>query len=61
MTKEEFNAFKRSLAQPVVKFKRGNISVDELCESIFVTLGEETFEETEKLLNKARVSLINSE
>ena len=56
MTREEFNAFKRSLAQPVVKFKRGSISVEDLCESLFVTLGEETFEETEKLIDKAKGS-----
>jgi len=53
MTLEEFKAFKRSLANPAVKYKRGKISADELYESLFVVLGEETFDETEKLLDIA--------
>ena len=52
MTQSEFNAFKRSLANPVVKFKRGKITVEDLCKDLFVTLGKETFIETEQLLDE---------
>ncbi|MCL2637746.1 MAG: hypothetical protein FWD48_05180 [Oscillospiraceae bacterium] len=53
MTLEEFKAFKRSLASPVVKFKRGEINGDELYKLIFVVLGKETFIETEQLMDEA--------
>ncbi|MCL2071559.1 MAG: hypothetical protein FWH07_04910 [Oscillospiraceae bacterium] len=43
---------KRSIARDTVKCKRGKISIDELYECLFVTLGEDTFEEVEKLLDK---------
>ena len=54
MTQEEFKSFKRSLASPAVKFKNGNISAEELYESLYVVLGKETFEETEQLLKEAK-------
>ena len=53
MTKQEFDDFKRGLAKSIVKFKRGKINADELYEDMFVTLGEDTFEETERLMEKA--------
>jgi hypothetical protein len=53
MTTEEFKAFKRSLATPVVEYKRGEISGEKLCKMLFVVLGKETFDETEKLLDEA--------
>ncbi|MCL2070618.1 MAG: hypothetical protein FWH07_00075 [Oscillospiraceae bacterium] len=52
MTKEEFDTFKRSIAQPAVKCKRGKISKEELIQTLFVTLGDKTIEETEKLIDK---------
>jgi hypothetical protein len=53
MTLEEFKAFKRSLATPAIEFKRGEISGEKLYKMLFVVLGEETFIETEQLLDKA--------
>jgi hypothetical protein len=53
MTLEEFKAFKRSIATPAVEYKRGEISGDKLYKTLFVVLGEETFTETEELLDKA--------
>ena len=53
MTLEEFKAFKRSLANPAVKFKRGKITADDLYEALFVVLGKETFDETELLIDEA--------
>jgi len=53
MTLEEFKAFKRSIATPAVEYKRGEISGDKLYKMLFVVLGEETFTETEQLLDKA--------
>ena len=54
MTQEEFKAFKRSLANPAVKFKQGEISANDLYEALFVVLGKETFDETKQLLEEAK-------
>ncbi|MCL1865982.1 MAG: hypothetical protein FWF82_01070 [Oscillospiraceae bacterium] len=53
MTLEEFKAFKRSLANPAVKYKRGEISGDQLYKEMFVVLGKDTFDETEHLIDEA--------
>jgi hypothetical protein len=52
MTQAEFNAFRRSLASPAVHFKLGKISADDLYKSLLITIGEDIFEETEKLIKK---------
>ena len=52
MTGEEFKAFTRGLANPAVKYKRGEISGDELYKSLYVVLGKDTFVETEQLLDE---------
>lgn len=54
MTSDEFKAFKRSLANPVVKYKLGKISADDLCEALYVVLGKETYDETKQLIEEAK-------
>lgn len=52
MTTKEFEAFCRNIARPVIKFNHGVIDKEELVETLFVALGEEVVEETEKLIKK---------
>jgi hypothetical protein len=53
MNIKEFEVLKRSIATPIVEFKRGEIDGDKLYQRLFTALGEETFIETEELLDKA--------
>ncbi|MCL1866329.1 MAG: hypothetical protein FWF82_02850 [Oscillospiraceae bacterium] len=50
MNIKEFEAFKRSIAMPVIEFKHGEIDSDKLYKRMCAVLGKETFDETEKLL-----------
>lgn len=54
MTTKEFEAFMRSVAKPIVKFRRGEIDGDALYEDLYVILGKETITETEKLIEEAK-------
>jgi len=60
MTTEEFKTFKRAIALNAIKFERGKISAEELCDSLYVTLGEDIYAETSDMLDKrAREKRVN--
>jgi len=50
MTTEEFKTFKRAIAYNAIKFELGKITAKELCDCLYVTLGEDTYTETSKML-----------
>ena len=54
MTSEEFKTFKRSIALSTVKLDNGEIDAEAHITDMYAILGEETFNETEKLLKKRR-------
>jgi hypothetical protein len=54
MNIKEFEALKRSIATPVVEFKRGEIDGEKLFQRLYTVLGKETFDETAKLLDEAK-------
>jgi hypothetical protein len=53
MTLEEFKSFKRGLAYDAVQLRRKKITEEEYYRSLVVTLGEDTFEETIKVMDKS--------
>ena len=54
MTKQEFERYTRSIATPVVEFKRGEIDGDKLFQRLYDVIGKETFDKTAKLLDEAK-------
>ncbi|MCL2754790.1 MAG: hypothetical protein FWD35_03600 [Oscillospiraceae bacterium] len=52
MTLEEFKSYKRGIAHEAVRYKRGEITGEALYAKLYVTLGKETFDETESMMNE---------
>jgi len=52
MTTDEFRTFKRAIAFNAVKYELGKITAEELCDSLYVTLGKDIFAETKEMLKE---------
>ena len=54
MTKQEFESFSRGIAYDVIRFQRKEIDGDELCVAVKVKLGNDVFNEAEKIIDESR-------
>jgi len=54
VTREEFKAFKNSIAYHALRFDRGEIDKTELITALEVTLGSDTFKEVAETIEKRK-------
>ena len=54
MTSQEFNSYRRALAYQALEYEHGNISKEKYLESLRVQIGDDIFDETEKIIAKAK-------
>jgi hypothetical protein len=56
MNLHEFNSYRRAIAYQALEFERGNITKEKYLESLHVQIGEDIFDEAEKIIEKRKKS-----